>query len=285
MKRLLFPALLGLVVVSPALQSGRQYELPSLWAQVQDRKLNESSGVAPSQEYPGEYLTHNDSGDTARFFRVNKEGEITAEFKLKGVQARDWEEMGSATIGVKNMVYIGDIGDNPSKNESVKIYRFEEPRGSSGEISVFDTFTVTYPGGARNAEAMLIDPKTGDIWVVQKSSGPGGIYRLRNPKRSGKYKFEYMGKIEFPDGLAPMRVITGGAVSPSGSHVVLRTYAFAYEFPIPGREMKSWLTTKATRIQTPLEMQGEAICYSADGRSIITTSEGTPCRISSIQIK
>ncbi len=265
--------------------AGREWTAPSLFCQITDKSVNESSGLGASRRYVGEYYTHNDSGDSARFFRFDRTGKLTAEFNLPGVKARDWEDMEVATVKGKNMVFLGDIGDNASVYPTIKIYRFEEPTGNGGEVTKFDTIEATYPGGARNAEALMVDPATGDIWIVEKRQGQGGIFRLRNPRGSGKYKFEYMGKIEFPDGLGPMRLITGGSVAPDGKSLVLRTYAFAYEFKVPGRDFKSWLTGKAKRIQTALEVQGEAIAYDLSGDRLFTTSEGTPCRVSTMQAK
>lgn len=260
-------------------QTGRAFDAPALMATISSSQVNESSGIAPSRAYAGEYYTHNDSGDRARFFRVGSNGEIRGTYTLRGVLARDWEDMASARIDGKNFLYFGDIGDNDSKYKSVLIYRVEEPNGTGNqEISDFQIYEVTYPGGPRNAETLMVDPKTGDIWIVEKKTGSGSIYRLRKPGKSGKFKFERKGSISFPDGLAPMRVITGGAVAPDGKHLVLRTYAFAYEFPIP-RKMESFLETTCSRVQTPPQVQGEAICYALDSNRLVTTSEGTPCTL------
>lgn len=285
MRRMGMLVAMSLVGLALAQGGGRDWARAEGWCRITDSKINESSGIAPSREFPGEYFTHNDSGDSARFFRFNQAGNVTGEFSLVGVKARDWEDMATASLGGKNYVYLADIGDNDLKYDSIKIYRCEEPKGSGREISNFETYTVTYPGGPRNAEAFMVDPRTGDLWVVQKVNGKGGIYRLRRPSKSGKYKFEQIGSIDFPDGPGPMRVITGGSVSPDGKFLALRTYAYAYEFPIPGKEMNSWLRTSSKRVQPAFEIQGEAICYSLDGRSLMTTSEGSPCVVSKIGLK
>lgn len=264
-------------------QTGRMFNAPVLMTTISDQRINESSGIAPSRNFSGEFYTHNDSGDTARFFRIGTGGEVRGTYTLRGVQARDWEDMASARIDGKNYLYFGDIGDNNSQYNSVFIYRVEEPTSAGNqEITDFQKYEVNYPGGARNAETLMVDPKTGDIWIVEKRTGSGSIYRLRKPTKSGRYKFERKGSISFPDGLAPMRVITGGAVAPDGKHLVLRTYAFAYEFPIPGK-MESFLQTTCSRIQTPPQLQAEAICYTLDSGKLVTTSEGTPCAVWGIQ--
>lgn len=272
-----------LATVALAQVAGRTYERPAPFASITDRRVNESSGLAPSREFPGEYFTHNDSGDSARFFRFNNKGEVTAEFSLKGVRAVDIEDMESARVRGVNYVYLADVGDNNARRDDVRVYRFEEPKGAGGEITKFDTFTLRYPGGPRNSETLMVDPKTGDLWTVEKRNGQGGIYRVRHPRRSGSFTWEFMGRIEFPDGPTPMRLVTGGSASPEGTHLVLRTYAYAYEFPIPGNDFRSWLTSRSSRIDVANEVQGEAITYSLDGRSLLTTTEGSPCRVSEMR--
>jgi hypothetical protein len=55
---------------------------------------------------------------------------------------------------------------------------------------------------------------------------------------------------------------------------VVRTMSDAYEFDVPDGDVAKAITTGTPRI-TPLpnEPQGEAICYSADGRSLLTASD------------
>ena len=69
-------------------------------------------------------------------------------------------------------------------------------------------------------------------------------------------------KIQVEGGL-----ITDGAVSPLGDRYVLRDYvdAVIYDGLPPGREV--------ARIRLPYQTQGEAISWSADGRSLLVASE------------
>src|SRR5690606_36109612 len=70
------------------------------------------------------------------------------------------------------------------------------------------------------------------------------------------------------------QVITGGAVSPDGSRVVLRTYADAFEFDVTDGDVPGAITNGVPRV-TPLpgEPQGEAITYTPDGSLFLTVSE------------
>ena len=75
-------------------------------------------------------------------------------------------------------------------------------------------------------------------------------------------------------GLIGRELITGGAMSPDGSKVVLRTYSDAFEWDVANGDVVSAITTGTPRI-TPLpnETMGEAISYSADGSLFVTVSD------------
>ena len=69
-------------------------------------------------------------------------------------------------------------------------------------------------------------------------------------------------------------VITGGAVSPDGRRVALRTYADAFEFDVPADDLVRAVTDGSPRvIPLPDEPQGESVAYSSDGRALLTVSE------------
>ena len=74
-------------------------------------------------------------------------------------------------------------------------------------------------------------------------------------------------------GLAGQNWVTGGANSPDGSKVVIRTYSDAYEFDVKNGDVVSAITKGKPRI-TPLpdDAQGEAIAYTPDGASFLTLS-------------
>ncbi len=78
-------------------------------------------------------------------------------------------------------------------------------------------------------------------------------------------------------------MITAGDFSPDGRYAVLRTYLGAYEFD--AARTADWWKSKPVRVRTGLELQGEAIAYSRDGRWLYTSSEGSPCPIQRIAIR
>jgi hypothetical protein len=268
---------------TPADEATRTFGEAKLVTQVKDGQLKESSGVASSHRNANSFYTHNDSGDSARFFRFDRSGKITGTFNVKNAKAIDWEDMASAKFGENRYLYFGDIGDNRGARSEVVVYRVSEPAGGSGTVTADRTYVLTYPDGPHNAEALLVHPATGDLTIVTKTSkGPSRVYVLANPKRSGTFKMTHLGQIEFSGSLDLAKLVTGGAYAPDGKQVVVRTYLGAYEYAVPADG--NWTKSSPLPIKTGLEFQGEAICYSADGKSLITTSEGNPCPVNEIKI-
>lgn len=263
-----------------ALSLADRWQPFSTYCEVRDDAVRESSGLAASRLYADQYYTHNDSGDTARFFRVSRQGQIEATWSLTGAKAIDWEDMASARVSGKNWLFLADVGDNAEKRSSVTIYRVEEPKGTGGEIQRFDTFELTYPDGAHNCEAVFVEPKTGDLYLVTKSESVAGVYRVGKPKESGNYVPEKLGVIKPETGMGKYgRLVTAADASPDGKWVVVRTYSGLLEYRVSGAFSDWWKSTPLA-VKPALEAQAEAVCYSLDGGSLLTSSEGLPCRVS-----
>jgi hypothetical protein len=269
----------------PAAAPARKWGRPRTVFQVTTTSIPESSGIAPSRTRPGSFYTHNDSGDTSRFFRINLNGREPSRspfetFGLANVTARDWEDMATARIGSNNYIYIGDIGDNSLNRTSAIIYRVVEPTANSGSLSIFDRITITYPFGSQNCECLMVHPTSGDIWIVNKvSSGASNIFRLAAPTGTGTYSMSFMGTVHVGGQDQISERVTGGAFSPDGKWVVLRTRYAAYEFAVPANA-NQWFTSTPTPIVVANEAQGEAICYSLKSSGLYTTSEGSPFTVS-----
>lgn len=249
------------------------------FCEIRDSEVRESSGVGASRLYGGEYYTHNDSGDTARFFRFDQEGRIKGVWTLKGVKATDWEDMATARVKGKNWIYLADVGDNSEKRKSVFIYKLEEPKGTGGEIRQFETYELAYPDRPHNCEAMFVDPGSGDLYLVTKSETSALVFRVKAPSGSGRSAMERCGELKPDTGLGKYgRLVTGGDASPDGRYVALRTYSGILEYAV-GDSFASWTKATPILVKPPIEAQGESVCYSLDGKRLVTTSEGTPCPV------
>ena len=225
-----------------------------------DARIDESSGMAASIRHPGIVYTHNDSGHSARVFAVGRDGKTKAVLRLAGVTARDWEAI---TVGRdahgRSWVYAADIGDNLGGAWShVAVYRFAEPAHLRDGTVHATKFRLRYADGPRNAEAAMIDPRNGRLYVVSKE-WHGGVYAAPDHLRAGR-----MNKLRRV-GPAPA-MATDAAWAPDGSSFVIRTYFSAEYYDRIGHEV--------TTTFLPSQKQGESITYTRDGRSVLIGSEG-----------
>ncbi len=264
---------------TPAVPTGEP-KIVDRWV-ITDKSIDESSGLGASRAYAGVYYTHNDSGDTARFFRFNKKGEVTGVFRLDGVKAIDWEDMEVAQVKGKNYVYLGDTGDNGRMREEIFVHRVIEPQASSGnEVLKAETFTFKYPDRKNDCEALLVNPVDGSIWFVSKARDQKTtVYVCREPKAGATQTLEKVAEdLKINTGGLGGNWVTAGSVSPDGKSVVLKTYAGGYLYKV-GEGFDSWVKSAPVAVQFPLEKQGEAVCFSADGVYLLSNSEGSPCAV------
>ncbi|MFI5843277.1 hypothetical protein ACIA8K_26555 [Catenuloplanes sp. NPDC051500] len=232
---------------------------------VGDGRLAELSGLAATADG---YVTVNDGADdpaARRIFFLDAACDVARAVAYPS-EPRDTEDLALAPDGT---VWVGDIGDNDSVRETVGLWRLA-PGAKQPELR-----RHTYPDGAHNAEALLLDGDGTPI-IVTKDPIRAGLYVADGDvlRKAGSFRIPDTSTAN-PFGFAGRLVVTGGAVSPDGTRVVLRTYADAFEFPVvDGDVVKAVTEGTPERIPLPNEPQGEAITYSPDGKALLTVSEG-----------
>jgi hypothetical protein len=262
---------------------------------ITSQSLAEISGMTPSRTTRGLWWVHNDSGDKARIYLIDSSGKLHGRFAITGARNRDWEDMAGSIDGNKKpMLYLADFGDNARKRDDLTIYRVKEPVLSptppkdgakgprDGATESAEAFPFRYPDGRHDAEALFVDPKNGRPYVITKSmSSSGGVYRFPLPLRPKEKVTLEKVTGEAVDQISKLLMVTGAAVSPDGSRVVIRTYFGAYELSRAsgGGNFETIFKSELKTIKLPLLRQGEAISYTLDGRSIVTTSEKIPAPI------
>ena len=60
--------------------------------------------------------------------------------------------------------------------------------GAPTTLAGVDALRLRYPDGPHNAEAMLVDPRTGDLVIITKvaTGGPAGVYTAPGGARAGR---------------------------------------------------------------------------------------------------
>ncbi|MFD0269816.1 WD40 repeat domain-containing protein [Streptomyces sp. NPDC127106] len=238
-----------------------------------DPRIKESSGLAASRSHPGVYWTHNDSDDGPYVYAVDSAtGKTVARLTLTGIgKPRDVE---AVSVGPDGKVYVGDIGDNRNGTwDHVWIYRFPEPKQLSDATVEAEQFTVKYADGPRNAEALMVHPVTGRVYVVSKSEDKGGVYE--GPERltgSGTNVFRRVADVPW---------VTDGAFSPDGSRLTLRGYFFARTYPWKDGRPEG----EGERVDAPWQGQAESVTYSPDGSTLLFGAEGEGSRVVAVPVK
>ncbi|MBC7653028.1 MAG: hypothetical protein H7098_00975, partial [Oligoflexus sp.] len=94
---------------------------------LQDKDINELSGLVVSSKSDNLMWVHNDSGDKSYVYLINKEGKKLTTINY-GKQVKDCEDIALYTPkNQKPQIFVGDIGDNKSKREYISLYKFDEP--------------------------------------------------------------------------------------------------------------------------------------------------------------
>jgi hypothetical protein len=263
-------------------------------AELANKAVRESSGLTRSVRNPGLYWTHNDSGKP-QIFAFDTEGRDLGTWTVTGARAHDWEDMaiGPGPKRGRSYLYIGDIGNNNRPRKEFVIYRVSEPLvsapGRATERAVAIRFR--YPDKPHDAEALLVHPETGDIYVVAKvRTGDSPVYKAAAPHAGEDVvTLTAAGEVRLPSDIDISFLVgrvTGGAISADGRRVVLADYLRAYEAVVPnGQPFDSVWNGNFERIEVGLRRQGEAVTYSSDGRSLLLTSEGSPCPLVELKRK
>lgn len=250
--------------------------------------LLEISGVAASRINPGVLYIHNDSGNPNQVYMTDSTGANRGTLTLTQVGNRDWEDIavGPGPIAGKSYVYVGDIGDNDSKYSSVYVYRFPEPdlTGLSSpaviNINSVDIIELKYPNGPRNAETLMVDPLTKDIYIASKSSNISQIFVVRYPQSTSSVT------VMTPVVQLYFDHATGGDISPDGTEILLRSNQLIWFWKLPAGTSISagLLTAPEVAPYANNEPQGEGIGFAADDSGYYTDTEirGYPGKLATI---
>jgi hypothetical protein len=226
----------------------------------------------------------NDSGDAPRIFAITADGRRLASFVLDGVTSTDWEDLavGPGPEPGRSYIYIGDIGDSGSTRDQFAVTRVAEPDVDVNAPARFDeplagaeSFPFTWPERARDAEALVVDPTDATVYLVHKNwsmTGEAQVARVPIGTAGTTAVLEPVTTLA----LEPGAQVTSADIAPEGDAIAVRTYdeVFLYGRP-PGTPIAEALAAAPCATPVVGELQGESVTFAADGRSLLTTSEGS----------
>jgi len=238
--------------------------------------INEASGIAMSRKNPNVLWTHNDSGDQARLFAFNLQGSHLGVYNIDGIVNRDWEDIavGPGPDDNETYIYIGDIGDNSAQHDLKFIYRIPEPMVDSNQapldtaISLAETITFQYPDGNRDAETLMVDPLTKDIYIISKRESQVRVYLAAYPQSTTQtITLEQVATLN-------LTLTVGGDISPSGLEILIKTYTtMNYWCRTPEQTLSQAFENEPVTVPYISELQGEAVGWTSDQMGYYTISE------------
>jgi hypothetical protein len=237
------------------------------------REVFESSGLVMSRNTPGRFWTHNDSGNEPWLFLIDSSGALQGRVRIAGIDPLDWEDLAAGPCDSGNCLFIGDIGDNPGRRDSISIYVVPEPAPTDSATQPVSRFNLRYPDRAQDAEAMFVLP-TGDIYIVTKGRRDSvALYRLpKSAQQPNTLATLERVRALWPRASGANRA-TGATTSIDGRWVAIRSYTALYVFAAD-----SLLGTGRPSVIQDLEplreRQGESIAISDQGKVWLTSEAG-----------
>lgn len=271
--------------------------------------IDEASGLALSSD-GSHFFVHNDSGDSARFFRTRLDGSSIEEFAFKGFKPIDAEDIsvGPCPEGLSgDCVALADIGDNRARRKEVTIgfFRIEDlPKapasGGRGrlaavEIPLAKKIKFSYPEGPRNAEAFgILNSRFGVVVTKRqetksRATMAADVYVIDFKKeRAAKVaewdvptwvKDQGLGALVTGLSMAPSSVGPGASLGGS-VRLLLLTYRDAIEITASTDILTAtawppqpWVLTSRSVLKLDFLEQQEALTYDSKGTGFYYTSE------------
>ena len=245
--------------------------------------IEEASGMVSSRRQQDVLWLHEDANNTPSLFAIRPDGSLLGEWLIDVEQRiEDWEDIAIQPVANgPDVIWVGDIGDNEAREQDpakpprsfIQVMGIGEPTVDMNDIpnakriDTAEVFTLTYPDRPHDAEAMSIDPTTGDLYIFTKEqTAPATIFRAKSPIQSGE--LEAVAAID-------MTWIDGADFAMGGKELIIRNYFFANYWERPGET--AWidvLQNAATRVSLEREPMGESIAFTADASGFYTVSEG-----------
>ncbi len=244
---------------------------------VTNSAIRETSGIAASRRNPNVLYVHNDSGNGPQIFAINEVGRLLSTLTVGGWGARDWEDIavGPGPVDGVNYIYIAETGDNYARWPKCYILRMPEPMVSatqsetSATVTNYDVLTFVYPDGPRDAETVMLDPLTKDIYVVSKREAQVGLYRMPYPQSvTGTNVLQFIRTL-------PATWVVSGDISPSGYEILVKEpNRILHWCRQTGQSIGAAMAAAPITLPCASEPQGEAIAWRPDGSGYFTLSEG-----------
>ena len=227
--------------------------------------ITESSGVEVLSK-KGNYITHNDAGNSPQLFYINEKGDIVETHKLN-IPNVDWEDLSKDD---DDNLYIADTGNNNNRRKELAIYKVSlDDMNEVAAIRYTYEDQKSFPPAKKdmNFDSEAFFWYDSQLYIITKDRGQkrtAKVYRLSD--EPGTYKAELVGSTRFNG------QVTSAAISPDGKLVVLLEEGRIHLYR-NFEEPASFYEGKSEEIELTGAGQTEAVAFE-DNHSLIITSEG-----------
>ncbi len=265
---------------------------------IENPELDEASGIVYSNVNPGYLWSFNDSNNPNKIFLFDSKAKGKFNFTLENAPNRDWEAMGicKETDGT-SVLYLADIGDNFVNYGNYFIYWFKEPtldvNQGNRTITGISKLQFSLPDGSkRDMEAMLIDQKTKDVFIISKREDQKKLYKISGDKliNGNVVVADFVKDINFSNPFSTYEqvktyfFITDANVSADNTEILVRNYGEIYYWRRKtGESIPDALERQARVVPSHTkyalnsngegEPQGEGVTFSQTGDGYYTISE------------
>ncbi len=224
-----FSLVLGFLAVSCANYGQLNYvtQLPE--------RLKENSGMAVIDSTGVWFIADNGNKDV--LYKVDKNGTLLKELKVKDAKNKDWEDLANDKQG---NVYIGDFGNNQNKRTGLVIYKVPNPSIEKGEKITAESIRFSYPEQTefppkkeqRHFDAEAFFYYKNALYIITKNraepfNGRAFIYKV--PATKGNYEATLVGSFITCQETSKCRV-TAADISPNGQTIALLGYGNLWVF-------------------------------------------------------
>lgn len=253
-------------------------------------RLHEPSGLAASRINPDVQYVHSESNVHGMVAVSTRNAQVVGRYDVAIPRQWDWEDIATGPCPTGSCIYAGDIGrvnGKPNPPSTFAVYRVAEPDLAGGETSGWltgDWFRFRYPDGAHNAEALMVHPVTGKIYVITKDADRADVYTfpspLPAPSATTVTTLTKVATLQRPlwngqgneDRYAE---VTAASIHPAANRFLVRTPYMVWEYRgTPGGSFDSALDAAPVALTAPAhEGQGESVEYAPDGSAYYTVGE------------
>jgi len=240
---------------------------------IENKKINESSGLACSSRNKKHLWTHNDSGHMPIIYAMDNKGKDLATYHLEDIESNDWEDMDAFEYQGMHYLLIADTGDNFKLRFNYRINIINEPElkdNNRSAVSPAWSFSYQFEDNASfDVESVAVDVSREKIILLTKRTPHALMFELPlKPDDSEKIQLAVKTG-EFKDIIKPSAL----DISADGQLMSINTYHRIHRFIRDSLE-DDWVYDYSLSYKKLF--QPEAMCLSKNKKHYYVSSEKKP---------